>query len=58
LQDIWILAAASMAFAALVGVVFGNPQTSAVRIKTSHSLGDDPAVRFVPERSPYMRTER
>jgi hypothetical protein len=63
MRDLWILAAVSITVGVIVWIVLGNPQKrslqrSSLRMETSHSLGADPDLRLISERSPYMRTER
>jgi hypothetical protein len=56
----WTLAAAVFALGIIAWVLVAErPRISPVRtMETSLSLSADPDLRFVSERSEYMRTER
>jgi hypothetical protein len=55
----WSLAAALLALALVAWVVVAErPPETPLRIEASLTLGADPDLRLVSERSAYMRTER
>ena len=59
MRDPRTLAAALFAFGVIAWVVLAErPPESPVRIEAARTLAADPDLRFVSERSPYMRTER
>ena len=56
-RDAWTFAAA-FALGFIAWVAFSHPQKSSPRLEASQSLGADPDLRLISERSEYMRTER
>jgi hypothetical protein len=55
----WILAAALFAAGVIVwAVVAERPPETPLRIEASLTLAADPDLRWISERTPYMRTER
>ena len=56
-RDPWTFAAA-FALGFIAWVTFSHSQNSSPRLEASQSLGADPDLRLISERSEYMRTER
>jgi hypothetical protein len=58
-RDILVMSSATLAAALIAWAFWGNPPMSAEpRFPLAQSLDQDPAVKLVTERSPYMRSER
>ena len=58
-RDLSLVSGGILGLGLLSWAFWGNPQTLAVpRMHTVQIPHDDPDLRFVSERSPYMRTER
>lgn len=58
-RDVFLVSGGILGLGLLSWTFWGNPESSAVpRVHTVQILHDDPDLRLVSERSPYMRTER